>query len=78
MVNSVIPYFKLLKFRILLNALITLSVGYIIANNNSIQQILTPPYDAPGVLNDWKNTSGYTWLFSHFSNPGVVTSDSSR
>jgi hypothetical protein len=49
-----------------------------IANNNSIQQILNHPYDAPGVLNDWKNTSGYTWLFSHFSNPGVVTSDLSR
>jgi len=29
-------------------------------------------------LNDWKNTSEYTWLFSYFSNPGVVTSDLTR
>ena len=46
-----------------------------ISNNNSIQQILNEPYDAPGVLNDWKNTSEYTWLFNHFSNPGIVASD---
>ena len=31
-----------------------------------IQKILNDPYDAPGVLNDGKNTSEYTWLFSHF------------
>lgn len=49
-----------------------------ISNNNSIQQILNEPYDTPGVLNDWKNTSEYTWLFSYFSNPGVVTSDLTR
>ena len=46
-----------------------------ISNNNSIQQILNQPYDAPGVLNDGKNTSGYSWLFNHFSNPGIVASD---
>ena len=46
-----------------------------IANNNSLTKILNHPYDAPGVLNDGKNTSEYTWLFSHFGNPGVVTSD---
>ena len=46
-----------------------------ISNNNSIQQILNQPYDAPGVLYDSKNTSEYTWLFNHFSNPGIVASD---
>ena len=39
-----------------------------IANNNSIQKILNGPYDTPGILNDWTNTSGYSWLFNHFSN----------
>ena len=46
-----------------------------IANNNALTKILNEPYDAPGVLNDGKNTSEYTWLFSHFGNPGVVASD---
>ena len=46
-----------------------------IANNNSLSRILNHPYDAPGVLNDGENTSEYTWLFSHFGNPGVMASD---
>ena len=49
-----------------------------IENNNTLTKIMNEPYDAPGVLNDWKNTTEYTWLFSHFGNPGVVTSDLSR
>lgn len=46
-----------------------------ISNNNSLTKILNDPYDAPGVLNDGTNTSEFTWLFSHFGNPGVVTSN---
>ena len=46
-----------------------------IANNNSLSKILNHPYDAPGVLNDGENTSEYTWLFSHFGNPGVMARD---
>ena len=49
-----------------------------IENNNTLTKIMNEPYDAPGVLNDWKNTTEYSWLFSHFANPGVVTSDLSR
>ena len=45
-----------------------------IANNNSITKILNQPYDAPGVLYNNK-TSDYSWLFSIFSNDGVMARD---
>jgi len=45
-----------------------------VANNNSYRKIFNEPYDAPGVLYQ-NNTSDYSWLFSFFSNAGIITSD---
>ena len=41
---------------------------------NAYRKIFNAPYDAPGVLYS-EDTNNYSWLFSFFSNAGVVTSD---
>ena len=45
-----------------------------VANNNAYRKIFNAPYDAPGVLYS-EDTNNYSWLFSFFSNAGIVTSD---
>lgn len=45
-----------------------------VANNNAYRKIFNDPYDAPGVLYS-EDTNNYSWLFSFFSNAGIVTSD---
>ena len=45
-----------------------------IANNNALTKILNQPYDAPGVLSSGETTE-YSWMFSLFSNPGIMARD---